>query len=199
VAKDKRNEILNAAGKCFAKFGYDKTTLDDIGKMVGMNKASLYYYFDNKEAIFKEMITREAHAYRDLLKEKVEQVRGCRQKILAWIEEGFKFNQSGSILHQLSMEMLQKLSPILEELKNDAFENGALFLASILDNGQKQNEMIPCDSLKIARAIQNVIYSIKDSVMMKARPNLYTEIDFPAMIREILFTVSLILDGISIK
>jgi AcrR family transcriptional regulator len=28
-----------AAAGCFAKFGFEKTTLDDIGRAVGLNKA----------------------------------------------------------------------------------------------------------------------------------------------------------------
>ena len=52
----KKQEILKAASECFARFGYEKTTLDDIGKMVGLNKASLYYYYKNKEDIFAEVV-----------------------------------------------------------------------------------------------------------------------------------------------
>jgi AcrR family transcriptional regulator len=49
----RRELILRAGSECFARFGYDKTTLDDIGRRAGLNKASLYYYFKNKEEILQ--------------------------------------------------------------------------------------------------------------------------------------------------
>jgi AcrR family transcriptional regulator len=61
-AFEKKKEILKAASDCFARYGYEKTTLDDIGKMVGLNKASLYYYYKNKEAIFSEVVFEETEA-----------------------------------------------------------------------------------------------------------------------------------------
>ena len=42
MKKDKRQMILEAAGECFDRFGYNKTTLKDIGERVGLNKASIY-------------------------------------------------------------------------------------------------------------------------------------------------------------
>ena len=53
---EKRKKIIQAAGDCFARFGYEKTTMDDIGKKVGLNKASLYYYYKDKESIYTEVV-----------------------------------------------------------------------------------------------------------------------------------------------
>ena len=38
---EKERNIILAAAKIFKKYGYQKTTLREIGKAVGMNKASL--------------------------------------------------------------------------------------------------------------------------------------------------------------
>jgi len=45
MSSDRKREILAAAGKCFVQYGYEKTTLDDIAAIVGINKASFYYSF----------------------------------------------------------------------------------------------------------------------------------------------------------
>ncbi|MBL0095706.1 MAG: helix-turn-helix transcriptional regulator [Bacteroidetes bacterium] len=37
---EKKKLILNAAMDCFSQMGYDKTTLDEIGGKVNLNKAS---------------------------------------------------------------------------------------------------------------------------------------------------------------
>jgi AcrR family transcriptional regulator len=199
MAPDKKNEILAAAGQCFARYGYDKTTMDDIGELVGMNKVSLYYYFKNKETLFKEMILQDADQYSAMIKEKVANISGSSKRILAWIETGFQFNQSGSILHQLSMETLKKLSPQLEELKEYAMKIGSEYIASILAEGVEKKEIIPCDVKHVAESIHRVIYSMKDSAYQRSRNEPGQAIDFRALAKEILFTVGLMLDGIKVK
>ena len=40
-----RESILKIAREIFSKYGYKKTTLDDIANAVRKGKSSLYYYF----------------------------------------------------------------------------------------------------------------------------------------------------------
>jgi AcrR family transcriptional regulator len=49
---DRRREILDAALACFLKFGYSKTSLDDIAKHAKLSRPLIYKRFPNKEAIF---------------------------------------------------------------------------------------------------------------------------------------------------
>jgi len=44
-----RENILKIAREIFSKYGYKKTTLDDIANAVRKGKSSLYYYFKSKE------------------------------------------------------------------------------------------------------------------------------------------------------
>ncbi len=54
--KDARpSEILDAALMEFVERGYASARLDDIGRRAGVSKATLYLYFENKEALFKAM------------------------------------------------------------------------------------------------------------------------------------------------
>ena len=52
-----KQKILMAAESLFSKKGYDGTSVDEICKKAAVNKALIYYYFKNKEAI-KETIFR---------------------------------------------------------------------------------------------------------------------------------------------
>ena len=48
----RRREILEAAKTCFLKYGYGKTSLDDIAQEAKLSRPLLYRKFANKEAIF---------------------------------------------------------------------------------------------------------------------------------------------------
>lgn len=51
-----RENILKIAQDIFSKYGYKKTTLDDIANAVRKWKSSLYYYFKSKEDLFQAVI-----------------------------------------------------------------------------------------------------------------------------------------------
>src|SRR5665648_1234964 len=62
-----RENILKIAQEIFSKYGYKKTTLDDIANAVRKGKSSLYYYFSSKEDLFQEVIQKEADILREEL------------------------------------------------------------------------------------------------------------------------------------
>ncbi len=46
-----RDQIVNAATGHFTHFGYEKTTVSDLAKAIGISKAYIYKFFDSKQAI----------------------------------------------------------------------------------------------------------------------------------------------------
>lgn len=49
---EKRITILNAGLLCFSRNGYKKSSINDIANEAGVSKASIFYYFGNKENLF---------------------------------------------------------------------------------------------------------------------------------------------------
>ena len=51
-------EILQAAAGVFRERGYHGGTLEEVGSQLGITRAALYYYFRNKQAVLRELLTR---------------------------------------------------------------------------------------------------------------------------------------------
>src|SRR3954469_24846326 len=49
----RREEIIAAAGNAFLAKGYRATSFRDIADAVGVDRASLYYYFESKHELFR--------------------------------------------------------------------------------------------------------------------------------------------------
>ena len=49
---NRRDVVVEAAAKQFAKHGYDATTMRNIAALTGILPGSLYYYFSSKEELF---------------------------------------------------------------------------------------------------------------------------------------------------
>ncbi|WP_242840281.1 TetR/AcrR family transcriptional regulator [Agathobaculum desmolans] len=57
-AEERKNEILDVAGRLFGEQGYDATSTNDILKEIGIARGTLYYHFKSKEEILDAMIDR---------------------------------------------------------------------------------------------------------------------------------------------
>lgn len=56
----KRQAILDAAKAVFEEAGYERASMAEVAARAGSSKATLYNYFDSKEALFFELIQRAA-------------------------------------------------------------------------------------------------------------------------------------------
>ncbi|WIV13323.1 TetR/AcrR family transcriptional regulator [Proteiniborus sp. MB09-C3] len=52
LPEEKRNIILNAAYTCFARNGYQKTSIADIAAMAHISKSSIFHYFGSKKNLY---------------------------------------------------------------------------------------------------------------------------------------------------
>ena len=50
-----RSRLTEAGLVAFARYGYAKTTVDDVIRLAGTSRATFYRYFENKRALFTEL------------------------------------------------------------------------------------------------------------------------------------------------
>jgi AcrR family transcriptional regulator len=55
-ARRRLTEVVDAAARVFARRGYHGASTQDIADILGIRQASLYYYFDSKEAALEAVI-----------------------------------------------------------------------------------------------------------------------------------------------
>lgn len=56
--EETRESILAAAEACFARQGYDATSVAEICQRAGVSKGAFFHYFPTKQAIFLELLER---------------------------------------------------------------------------------------------------------------------------------------------
>ena len=60
----RRDEIIAAAKKVFARNGFHDTTIADIAKEAELAYGSVYWYFDSKDDLFRQLIAVEEYGLR---------------------------------------------------------------------------------------------------------------------------------------
>lgn len=62
-----KETLLKIAGKTFSRYGFAKTSMDEIAKSARKAKGSLYYHFESKDMLFKEVVAGELNFLKDEL------------------------------------------------------------------------------------------------------------------------------------
>ncbi|MEO4209778.1 TetR/AcrR family transcriptional regulator [Acinetobacter sp. X9] len=53
----KRNQLLAAALDVFSVYGFSGASLDEIAQLADMHKSNIFYYYENKESLYVEVLT----------------------------------------------------------------------------------------------------------------------------------------------
>ena len=200
MKEDKKQEILKAAKECLSKYGFEKTTLDDIGKLVGLNKASLYYYYKNKETLISEVVIDESIEFMENLAKKVSTVSGIRGKILTYLSERIMYYRSMINIHNLSVEVVSNFQPVFKELYTEVvLQKEINFMKIILDKAILSGEIKSCDTEKTSESIFTIADAIKHNALHNTDLARVSDDEFSNIIDEIKYTISLVIDGLMKK
>jgi TetR/AcrR family transcriptional regulator len=69
MSEEKREIILRAATRAFAEKGFAAVGIREIARAAGLNSATLYHYFSNKEGIYATVLERTFDQLVDILHE----------------------------------------------------------------------------------------------------------------------------------
>lgn len=152
MEKERKQQILKAAEKRFARHGLNKTTLEEIARDLRIGKATIYNYFTSKEELFYAAIQLESNlVMEELTKNFSSEVTSLSEKLNLYLEfkEGLdkKYSLIYEILlllfydpeHEKERELLGNLLKNEEELVRQALlkpnKNGenniALFIVQL--------------------------------------------------------------------
>lgn len=197
MAKAQRKEmILRAATDCFAKYGYGKTTLDDVGAIVGLNKASLYYYYKSKESLFCDVIFRETDMFLNELHSKISQASTTEEKILKYLDERINYYKKVVNLHNLALDTVRKVEPVFFDVYEKVLVKETDYLEGLIESGIKNKEFKETDSKLIAQSIIEVSTSVRYRQVHISSVKMAGEADFLCISNKIHVVAKLILAGI---
>jgi AcrR family transcriptional regulator len=191
-----KKKIGKAAMQCFEKFGLDKTTLDDIAKTIGLNKATLYYYYRNKEDIFIETAIAEGLEYITILQRETLKKKGTESMIWFYMLSRFNYYAKVLSVNRVSVESLNKILPRFFELYDDMREQEKKFLSQLIKKAIADGLVVKTNADKIASLLINVSDALKHSAEQICILKGENKIDYVQSISDMKFLVSLIFEGL---
>jgi AcrR family transcriptional regulator len=130
-----RNTIIEAAKRIFTQAGYDKSSLNMIADELGKGKSTLYYYFNSKEEIFKEVLRVESEGVWEQVKNEVACFNDPQKQIRAYMLTRMKaIKNKINYSEALKNEMLHAYE-FINQIRKDFNKREQMAIQNILDNG----------------------------------------------------------------
>lgn len=150
---DLKNFILDKAKDRFDRFGYKKTTMDEISRDCKISKKTIYGHFNDKEDLFTCLMLRENNTVREMIFARIGEISDPLEKLIQLIKTAMEcFNEDNFLTRLLKADetlftaFLSKKSHSM--LRNDII----LIIANIIAEGKKQGKFRDVDEQLVAYA-----------------------------------------------
>lgn len=108
MKKDRKEIILQSGRKLFAKYELKKAAIDDIASEARVGKATIYYYFKSKHAIFKGVVEREWPTFKNAVK-KITKESFPEIKLQTFILTGISHKRKLVNLYRVAMNIAKEI------------------------------------------------------------------------------------------
>jgi AcrR family transcriptional regulator len=150
---EKRNQILNLAKKRFERFGYNKTTVDEIARDASISKRTLYQEFENKEKILEELFMFEALSVRKAILNQINKVSEPAEKLKTYVRLALKYLDQNPFIVSVLHDESGFFAPFLKD-KPHIIETGIEeIFVSILKEGVEKGTFRKMDEKVVGHCI----------------------------------------------
>ena len=171
--REKTIRILEAALRTFARYGFKKTTLEDIAGELGMTKGNLYLYAKDKRDLYEKSVV---HAFREWLERVAEDMESKKDAVVRFRVMCVKAYTSLSLNADLQSVVLRDptiftLSPGEDRFYSVNAEAVAM-IRRVLEQGIRENRFRKMDVEPMAEFLFSIyiMFIIRAYVKSEGKP-----------------------------
>ena len=192
----KEKEIIEAARNRFAHYGFSKVTMEEVALDVGMGKASLYYYFPNKEDLFKSVIQKEQDLFVEEIKNLIRQNLTATKKLEDYVSKRLEYFQQLINLATLNVHSLVDIKSMFKELFKSFEDQELLLLQKIFDEGKSKGEFDKSVTEKTTRIFLHLLQGLRLRIIKSININRTEKVNYAELREETMRFVNIFSKGI---
>jgi AcrR family transcriptional regulator len=164
-----RRKIIVTAGQIFSRYGFRKTTMDEIAKALKMGKSSVYYYFQSKEEIFEAVVLYEANILRNELTKAIKSVDSPLGKMQSYVFVRMKAFEKLSNYYNAIFDKNLDHFEFIEHIRAKYDLEELAILRLILYDGVRKGVFVVENSEYAAMAIQTTMKGLEVPLFWQKR------------------------------
>ncbi len=135
-----RDQIIESSRQIFSKYGFRKTTMDEIAQSVRKGKSSIYYYFTSKEEIYKAVIEKEAVILSNEIHDALSNIHDPVEKVKVYVTVRMKtFIAMVNFYEAIKNEFMTNLD-FINKIREKYDKDEMLLVEGFLKEGVLQNK-----------------------------------------------------------
>jgi AcrR family transcriptional regulator len=162
MTKDQtRDKILSVAARMFGKYGFQKTTVDEIARNAHKAKGSVYYYFKSKEDLFLAVVLQEITVLKTGLTRVIVDSQDATSMIRNYLMSRMVLMKDAVNYHEsLKADFVEDFS-FLNDCREEFTRFEIELMQAILDRGIRENRFQIKDTQATAQVIIMAIKAIE--------------------------------------
>ena len=155
LPEERPKQILDAALAVFAERGLAAARLDDIAKLAGLSKGTIYLYFPNKEELFREVIRNSVIAFIERGEARLESLGDPLQALDAWMEGYWAWLRSPVFpaMHRLVNSEFHSFPDLAAFYAKEVIERAHRLVGGMLERAMDAGQLRRTDPLVGARML----------------------------------------------
>jgi AcrR family transcriptional regulator len=169
----KEQLIIEAAQKRFGLFGLEKTSMREIAEDLNLSKASLYYYFPDKESLYRAVVEKEQAEFLARIMERITSINEADQLLREYSDARLSYFRTLLNLSRLRLQFYSDLKPVLKDTINLFREKEKEIIVRIIDKGIRDGiffhdnaEMAASLYLDMLRGLRMTVLNDKISLVL---------------------------------
>ncbi len=148
-----KQEIIDAAARLFARYGFKKTSIDDVAVAARIGKGSVYLHFASKEELFAEVVRRMSERTWDALAVAVKRAHYPAGKVRAFIDAKLTTVAKLAEQHGVQEEAVLEFLPAARAYRGTHDVREHAYLAEVLREGNASGAFAVEDPDRLATGI----------------------------------------------
>lgn len=162
MTKDQtREKILTVAARMFGKYGFRKTTVDEIARSAHKAKGSVYYYFKSKEELFLAVVNQEINTLKSGLTYVIVDSQDATGMIRSYLMNRMVLMKDAVNYHESLKAGYVDDFGFLSECREDFTRFEIDLIRAILDRGVRENKFQIKDTQATAQVIILAVKAIE--------------------------------------
>jgi AcrR family transcriptional regulator len=162
-----KNSILQAAQKRFGLYGFEKTSMHEIALDIGMSKGSIYYYYTDKEELYKAVVRIEQDEFLNALNDKVIQTDDPEKMLFEYVEMRLIYFRKLLNLGRFRLEEFAGMKSFLSDSATHFRTKELAFIQKIFKIGIEKKVFFIDDKEFIAGLFLDVLKGLRIILMSK--------------------------------
>lgn len=158
-----KQEIIDAAARLFARYGFNRTSIDDVALAARIGKGSVHLHFASKEELFAEVVRRMSERTWDALAVDVKSARYPAGKVRAFVDAKLRTVAKLAEEHGVQEEAVLEFLPAARAYRGTHEVREHAYLADVLREGNASGAFAVEDPDRLATGIISCLTALQTS------------------------------------